>query len=71
MSQIHHECELERHIVEQLAASGWQVGDPAAYDKARALFPADVITWLQTICSQSDGRMAGVLGGLSAVAAVQ
>lgn len=27
MSHIHHECELERHIVEQLAASGWQVGE--------------------------------------------
>lgn len=37
MSHIHHECELERHIVEQLAASGWQVGDPGQYDKLRAL----------------------------------
>lgn len=52
MSHIHHECELERHIVEQLAASGWQVGDPTQYDKARALYPADVVTWLQ--CSQSQ-----------------
>lgn len=52
MSKIHHECELERHIVEQLAASGWQVGDPGQYDKARALYPADVVTWLQ--CSQAQ-----------------
>ncbi|MEY4758027.1 MAG: hypothetical protein RJA34_2925 [Pseudomonadota bacterium] len=37
MSHIHHECELERHIVEQLAASGWQVGAPGQYDKLRAL----------------------------------
>ena len=29
MSQIHHECELERHIVEQLAAAGWLVGKSA------------------------------------------
>ena len=43
MSLIHHECELERHIVEQLAASGWQVGETGAYDKARALYPADVV----------------------------
>ncbi|WP_044527713.1 type I restriction endonuclease subunit R [Herbaspirillum sp. B65] len=48
MSLIHHECELERHIVEQLEASGWKVGDPAAYDKARALYPADVVTWLKS-----------------------
>ena len=47
MSHIHHECELERHIVEQLAASGWQVGTSSAYDKARALYPEDVLTWLQ------------------------
>lgn len=31
MSYLHHECELERHIVEQLAASGWQVGDPWSF----------------------------------------
>lgn len=46
MSHIHHECELERHIVEQLAAAGWLVGKPADYDAARALFPEDVIGWL-------------------------
>jgi type I restriction enzyme R subunit len=48
MSLIHHECELESHIVEQLAASGWQVGDPTQYDKARALYPADVVAWLKS-----------------------
>lgn len=48
MSHIHHECELERHMVEQLVASGWQVGDASTYDKARALYPADVLTWLQS-----------------------
>lgn len=37
MNHIHHECELARHTVEQLAASGWQVGDPGQYDKLRAL----------------------------------
>lgn len=52
MSQLHHECQLERHIVEQLAASGWQVGTAAGYDPARALFPDDVAAWLQ--CSQPE-----------------
>ena len=47
MGQIHHECELERHIVEQLAASGWLVGKSAGYDAARALFTEDVTGWLQ------------------------
>ena len=52
MSLIHHECELEQHIVEQLEAGGWLVGDPAAYDKARALYPEDVIAWLK--CGQPE-----------------
>ncbi len=39
MSHIHHECELERHIVEQLEAAGWLVGKSADYDQGRALFP--------------------------------
>ena len=47
MSQIHHECELERYIVDQLAASGWLVGQSVDYDRARALYPADVMAWLQ------------------------
>lgn len=47
MSHIHHECELERHIVEQLEAAGWWVGKSADYDQGRALFPEDVLGWLQ------------------------
>jgi type I restriction enzyme, R subunit len=47
MSQIHHECELERYIVEQLEDSGWLVGHTHGYDIARALYPEDVIGWIQ------------------------
>lgn len=47
MSKIHHECELERHIVEQLAAAGWLVGESGKYDAARALYPEDVTAWLK------------------------
>lgn len=46
MSHIHHECELERHIIEQLEDSGWIVGKSAGYDIARALYPEDVLDWL-------------------------
>jgi type I restriction enzyme R subunit len=46
MSHIHHECELERHIIEQLADSGWLVGKSSGYDVARALYPEDVLDWL-------------------------
>ncbi|HGE2346921.1 hypothetical protein [Pseudomonas aeruginosa] len=48
MSHIHHECELELHIVEQLEAAGWRVGKSADYDQGRALFPEDVLGWLET-----------------------
>lgn len=48
MSLIHHECELERHMVEQLEAGGWKVGHPSAYDKVRAVYPEDVVTWLRS-----------------------
>ena len=47
MSKIHHECELERHIVDQLAAAGWLVGTSDAYDRARALYSEDVTGWLR------------------------
>ncbi|MEJ6655865.1 MAG: DEAD/DEAH box helicase family protein [Pseudomonas sp.] len=47
MSHIHHECELERHIVEQLDAAGWLVGKSADYDLVRALYPVDVLGWLE------------------------
>ncbi|EIW17358.1 MULTISPECIES: type I restriction endonuclease subunit R [Pelosinus] len=47
MSQIHHECELERYIVEQLSEAGWLVGKSSSYDQALALYPEDVIGWLQ------------------------
>jgi site-specific DNA recombinase len=44
MNHLHHECELERHIVEQLAASGWHVVDrklvpnPAEAQVVREMF---------------------------------
>jgi type I restriction enzyme R subunit len=68
MSKIHHECELERHIVEQLAAAGWLVGDSAAYDRARALYPEDVLGWLQASQPEAWAKLLR-LNGSSAEAA--
>lgn len=62
MSQIHHECELERHIVEQLAASGWHVGKSADYDAARALFPEDVLGWLDDSQPQAMTKLRALNG---------
>ena len=51
---IHTEINFENAICEHLASHGWLYadGDASRYDRARALFPDDVIAWLQE--SQPD-----------------
>ena len=46
---IHKEISFEVEICQHLAANGWLYaeGDAAGYDRARALFPADVLAWVQ------------------------
>ena len=46
---LHREINLEAQICDDLAAQGWlhADGDAAGYDRARALFPADVVAWVQ------------------------
>ncbi|MFC5300890.1 type I restriction endonuclease subunit R [Azospira restricta] len=46
---LHKEIEFENDICAHLAGAGWLYaeGDAAAYDRARALFPADVLAWVQ------------------------
>jgi type I restriction enzyme R subunit len=47
---LHKEISFENEICQHLASSGWLYadGDAAHYDRARALFPADVLAWVQT-----------------------
>ena len=47
---IHKEVSFEEEICDYLGANGWSYaeGDAAKYDRARALFPGDVLTWVQT-----------------------
>ena len=46
---LHKEIKLETEICDYLAAHRWlyAAGDAATYDRARALFPADVLAWAQ------------------------
>ena len=46
---LHKEISFEAEICEHLAVHGWLYadGDAAGYDRARALFPADVLAWVQ------------------------
>lgn len=47
---LHQEIEFENDICHHLAANGWLYaeGDAKGYDTPRALFPADVLAWVQT-----------------------
>ncbi|HUD51388.1 type I restriction endonuclease subunit R [Parvibaculum sp.] len=46
---LHQEIAFEDEICAQMAAQGWlhADGDAGQYDRARALFPADVIAWVK------------------------
>ena len=46
---LHKEINFETEICERLGANGWLYveGDAAGYDRARALFPTDVLAWVQ------------------------
>jgi type I restriction enzyme, R subunit len=46
---IHKEISFEKEICERLAEHGWLCaeGDHAHYDRARALFPPDVLAWVK------------------------
>jgi len=46
---LHKEISFETEICAYLADHGWiyAEGDAAAYDRPRALFPADVVAWVQ------------------------
>ncbi len=55
---LHKEIEFENDICNHLAANGWLYGegDAKGYDTPRALFPADVVAWVQE--SQPDAWAA-------------
>jgi type I restriction enzyme R subunit len=46
---LHQEISFETEICQHLANHGWLYaeGDATAYDRAHALFPADVLAWVQ------------------------
>lgn len=47
---LHREIHFEDEICEQLSGRGWlfEPGVSAQYDRKRALFPEDVLAWVQT-----------------------
>ncbi len=62
-STAHREARLEEHIVSCLAGTGWVVGDPACYDRKRALYSEDVIAWLRAAQPEEWDRLVRSNGG--------
>ena len=65
---LHKEISFETEICQHLASHGWLYaeGDAAGYDRTRALFPADVLSWVQAtqpkawdILTKNHGAQAG------------
>lgn len=65
---LHKEISFEIEICQHLASHGWLYAehDAASYDRAQALFPADVLEWAQTTqpqaweaLSKNHGAQAG------------
>lgn len=48
----HQEKHFEAYIVQQLQKQGWLVGDTQHYDTERALYPDDLVSWLEA--TQAD-----------------
>src|SRR5512135_1189363 len=48
-ANLHREINFEVEICQYLGAHGWLYAedDAANYDRARALFPSDVLAWVQ------------------------
>lgn len=53
MSDKAREKAFQDHILDELASNGWLVGDSAHYDKERAIYPEDLIAFVQE--SQPEG----------------
>ncbi len=44
----HHETHFEHYVIAKLEERGWLVGDSQQYDTERALYPDDVVAWLES-----------------------
>jgi hypothetical protein len=45
--KAHYESHLEAYIVQKLQAQGWVIGQSKNYHTEYALYPEDLITWIQ------------------------
>jgi type I restriction enzyme R subunit len=66
---LHKEIAFEDDICAHLAAHGWlyDPADAASYDRARALFPADILSWMQQTQPKAWEALVGNHGGAAEV----
>ncbi|TAK18299.1 MAG: type I restriction endonuclease subunit R [Myxococcaceae bacterium] len=64
---LHHESAFESELCAHLAAHGWlhAPGDAALYDRGRALFPPDVLAWVQATQPQAWATLQKNHGALA------
>ena len=63
MMEKHRELTFEQELVAHLVTHGWQEGDPADYDRALALYPDDLLGWLQDTQPDEWNKLAGLHNG--------
>lgn len=59
MPDKHRESVFETELVAHLTANGWLEGDPAKYDRALALYPEDLLGWLQDTQPKELAKLKG------------
>jgi len=59
----HHEVKFEAFIVDHLTGNGWLEGDYKQYDRKLALYPSDVIAWIQDSQSETWEKLTRIHKG--------
>ena len=59
----HRERTFEDEVVAHLTAHGWTLGDQKRYDKTLALYPDDVLGWLEETQPRALAKVAAPQGG--------
>ncbi len=62
-TSIHQEKHFQREIIQHLCGNGWVEGHDSAYDKALALYPEDVLAWVQTAHPEGWKKLTDMHGG--------
>ena len=42
------EAAFQQDIIDQMIEGGWKLGDPASYDRERALYTSDCLDYVKT-----------------------